>query len=148
MNSLRHVGIYVQDIDRLEKFYAEAFGMTVICSKAEDANELLDELLEQQNSKILTTKLITEYGRQAGTGDMVELVKVRGCQQEVLRHSVYQPGTAHLAFGVTDMESTLQRIRLLEGIQKTKVRQMENGNKLCFCTDPEGNWIELIERAE
>lgn len=148
MNSLRHVGIYVQDIDRLEKFYAEAFQMTVICSKAEDANELLDELLECSGSKIFTTKLITEYGKLAGTGDMVELVKVKGGQQEALRHPVYQPGTAHLAFGITDMEGTLQRIQRLAGLQKTRIRQMENGNRLCFCTDPEGNWIELIERAE
>lgn len=147
MNSLRHVGIYVQDIDKLERFYTEAFGMTVICSRAEDANELLDELLERQNSKIFVTKLITEYGKQTGTGDMIELIKVQGCGQEACRHSVYRPGTAHLAFGIADMDNTLQRILRLEGRQETKVRQMENGNKLCFCTDPEGNWIELIERA-
>lgn len=148
MNSLRHVGIYVQDIEKLEKFYVEAFRMTVICSKAADANELLDELLERQGSKIFTTKLITEYGKRIGTGDMVELIKVQGCTQEAFQHSVYQIGTAHLAFGVTNMEETLRRIQNLNGVQKTRVRQMENGNKLCFCTDPEGNWIELIEREE
>lgn len=144
---MRHVGIYVQDIDKLEKFYVEAFGMYVICSKAADANELLDELLDCNGSKIFTTKLVTEYGKQIGTGDMVELVKVQGSQAEAVQHTIYEPGTAHVAFGITDMEDTLQRILRLGGARKTRVRQMENGNKLCFCTDPEGNWIELIERG-
>ena len=78
MISIRHVGIYVNDINLLEKFYTKVFHMTVICRQEPDTNKLLDQLLDKANVKIITTKLITEYGRQKGFGDMLELVKIVG----------------------------------------------------------------------
>ena len=150
MIAIRHTGIYVNDIVGLEKFYMSVFDMTAICSQEPDRGSLFDELLEKENSSVMTTKLITPYGKQAGQGDMIELVKVTTESAETLSLPENRPvsltGMAHVAFGVDDIKETVSRILSGGGQQKTSIVQMKNGNRCCFCTDPEGNWIELIQR--
>ncbi len=150
MIAIRHTGIYVNDIAGLEYFYKSVFDMIAICSKKPDRGELFDELLGTENSFIVTTKLITPYGKQAGQGDMIELVKVLTESVETLslpeNRPVSMTGMAHVAFGVDDIEDTVSRILSGGGQQKTDIVEMKNGSRCCFCTDPEGNWIELIQR--
>ena len=52
----------------------------------------------------------------------------------------------HLAFGIYDMEITLEKLESLGGKVITEIHEMKNGNRCCFCLDPEGNGLELIER--
>ena len=147
MITIRHVGIYVNDINLLEKFYTKVFHMTVICRQEPDTNKLLDQLLDKANVKIITTKLITEYGRQKGFGDMLELVKIVGDKSDRIcgNMPISNIGTAHIAFEVNNIEDTVGEIIRNGGKQKTDIAVMENYNKLCFCVDPEGNWLELIQ---
>ncbi len=152
MVAIRHTGIYVDDIDGLEEFYKSAFDMTTICSKELDRGRLFDELLGSDDSLIMTTKLITPYGKLAGQGDMVELVKVMSDSFESPSvpnpHPIFMIGMGHIAFGVTDIEDVVSKIISAGGNEKTNIVEMKNGNKCCFCTDPEGNWIELIQRKQ
>ncbi len=157
MTAIRHTGIYVRDIVRMEGFYTAVFGMYAICRVQPDSNPLLDELLHT-DARIVTTKLITDYGRLAGQGDMLELVQLAGLGMEAAdtgegvvwkaaAHPVSDTGTAHIAFGVPAIEQTLDKIVQNGGEKRTRIYQMENGNRCCFAVDPEGNWVELIERA-
>ncbi len=148
---IRHTGIYVDDIETMEKFYIHVFDMHIICSQEPDEGELFDELLGTQSAKILTSKLVTPYGKKQGQGDMIELVKVVSEMDSLPRLSkdrkISVPGMMHIALGIYDMDDTLSRIITSGGEQKTKVTIMKNGNKCCFCVDPEGNWLELIQRG-
>ena len=147
MIQLRHVGLYVQDIKKEAAFYKQAFGMHEICNELEQTDALIDELLSV-HEPVKITKLITEQGRQSGIGDMIELVEYPNSpEKEPIRNSLYKTGVMHLGFGIDDMEETLMRIKALGGLQITLVHTMANGNKCCFCQDPEGNWLELIERS-
>ena len=59
MIAIRHTGIYVDDIVKLEKFYMSVFGMIPVCSGEPDQSSLFDELLCHEGVRIITTKLIT-----------------------------------------------------------------------------------------
>lgn len=146
MIELRHVGVYVSELERMETFYKNVFLMTVIQSRVFTENSLLDELLG--NRQAIISKLITPYGGISGTGDMVELVEVCGENaEEHIVGEVFIPGTAHIAFGVDDISATVDRVIKNGGCRKTSI--VEIGiNKCCFCVDPEGNWLELIQRGK
>ena len=147
MISIRHTGIYVNDIIRVSDFYKNVFNMTAICENQEDYNLLLDELYGFKNSKIITTKLITEYGKINCTGDMIELVKIiKGPESKKASSKIWDYGTAHIAISVDDLEYISKKITKHGGSMKTSIHQHVNLNKFAFAVDNEGNWLELIER--
>ena len=152
MIAMGHTGIYVRDIQKLEKFYTEVFDMYTVCSSQEDSGELFDELLGGNKLKIVTTKLITPYGKKNGQGDMLELVQVISKFTPLPElpddYPIAMIGMGHLAFRVDDMQQTVEKIRQKQGVKKTKIYRMKNENLCCFCKDPEGNWLELIKRNE
>ncbi len=148
MIAIRHTGIYVADIVLLENFYRTVFEMIPICSMERDSGRLFDELLGMK-VELMTSKLVTPYGKKQGQGDMIELVKVltdTGVSDFPKDHPIYTIGNAHIAFGVDDIKAVVRAIIDNGGQQKTDIQIMKNGNSCCFCTDPEGNWIELIQR--
>lgn len=150
MIAIRHTGIYVNDICRLEKFYSAVFEMIPICSMEPARGRLFDELLGICDVEILTTKLVTPYGKKNGQGDMLELVKIqqgeRGEPFFPEDYPIFLTGVGHIAFGVDNIYETVRNIKKRNGRQKTEVVSMQNKNLCCFCRDPEGNWIELIQK--
>ena len=152
MIAIRHTGIYVDDIVKLEKFYMSVFGMIPVCSGEPDQSSLFDELLCHEGVRIITTKLITLYGKKNGQGDMLELVKVLGEVGTIPKlpdnYPISMTGMAHIAFQIDDRQKTVEQIQEGGGFQKTDIYQMKSGNLCCFCRDPERNWIELIQRRK
>jgi len=145
MIEMRHAGIYVEDLPCMEAFYQNVFSMKVILSKVRTSDILIDAIVGAGKA-VLISKLITPHGCETGSGDMVELLQVENEAAPSDPGPVFQTGTAHLGFGVDDMERTVQGIRENGGCQKTDILQM-GSNLCCFCTDPEGNWLELIQRG-
>lgn len=148
---IRHTGIYVSNIKVVEEFYINTFAMHVICKEEQMISELLDELLGEKNVCVLITKLITDFGVKTGNGDMLELIEVTSLEKNgrVGRNTervIWRKGTAHIAFDVEDIEHTGEVVMRNGGIVKTKIYEVKNKNKCCFCCDPEGNWIELIQK--
>lgn len=144
MTYIKHIGIYVNDIEVEKNFYKNVFGMEVICDALCDQNEMLCELFHDGKGKAYITKLITPLGKKAGVGEMVELVKVDGGEIEgTLLREIFEPGTAHICFGVDNLEQILGKVKVNNGVQRTQIYEL--GERCCsFCTDPEGNWIEII----
>lgn len=149
MINIKHIGIYVNDLEKMGLFYQNVFSMHIVCEKEKDANELLDELI-MPGVQIYTTKLITDYGKVQGTGDMIELVKVINKVPDLMVKvpKIDRVGTAHIAMGVDDIENVCNRFLNYGGNLKTSVITMKNGNKCCFGIDPEKNWVELIQRGK
>lgn len=142
----KHIGIYVNDIEKEKDFYKNVFQMEVLCDAICDQNEMLGELFHNNNGKALITKLITPFGKKTGIGEMVELVKfVDSENTKGHLHEIYELGVSHICFGVDDINKIIENIKENGGIQKTKIYKL--GEKCCsFCTDPEGNWLELISQ--
>lgn len=152
MIHIRHMGVYVDDIEGMERFYSSVFDMIPVCSRELDSSSLLDDLYRSKNVLIETSKLITPYGQMSHQGDMVELVHViepdfmvKELEKRIL-NPIYRSGESHLAFGVDDMESIIERAEKVGGRKQTLIHKMKNGNLCAFITDPENNWIELIQR--
>lgn len=145
MIQLRHVGVYVYDLEKMSSFYKNVFHMLVICENLKQEDTLIEDLLKQKYVKV--TKLVTEYGKNAGSGDMLELLHCETKSKEGSHH-ISDNGIVHICFSVDDIEDTVKNIQLYSGKQCTEIHKMDNGNKCCFCQDPEGNWLELIERIE
>ena len=135
MIEMRHAGIYVEDLSRMEAFYQNVFSMKVILSKVRTSDILIDAIVGTGKA-VLISKLITPRGCKTSSGDMVELLQVEKEAAPPDPGPVFQTGTAHLGFGVDDMERTVQAIQQNGGCRKTDILQM-GSNLCCFCTDPE-----------
>lgn len=72
MVQLRHAGIYVSDMNKMVRFYTDVFNMHKICENVIQKDSLIEELLGP--GSVLITKLITDYGKITGSGDMLELI--------------------------------------------------------------------------
>lgn len=155
---LRHTGLYVKDLDIETEFYKNVFGMHVVCENIIQNDMLTADILKQYigENDLIITKLITDTGKKSGWGDMIELIQVKYDKfyseriEDTSWHKclLNKVGCMHLAFGVDDIYKCVNSILSNGGQQYTEIYQMQNGNKCCFCIDPEGNYIELIESAE
>lgn len=148
MTEIRHIGIYVNDIQRMAEFYKAAFGMRPICEGIIQQDSLIEELVGEKKAAVKITKLITDRGAETGTGDMLELIEVvrpvHEDKVDAFSDRVCKIGCSHIGFGVDNIQKTINLIRLNGGSVKTNTAEFPNGRKCCFCTDPEGNWLELI----
>ena len=152
MIQLRHTGLYVMDLPREEEFYHQVFDMKFIVRAQSQSDGLVRDLLGSSEASVRISKLVTEQGQVQGYDDMLELVSVES--PETINNSksvfayIYTSGCMHLAFGIHDMQGTLKKLESLGGRKLTQIHDMPNGNRCCFCLDPEGNGLELIERQE
>ena len=139
---IKHTGIYVNDLETMETFYGCVFHMHYICHAQDNKNELLDDLLGIPNAKCKISKLITDYGKKTGIGDMLELIELQTEKKHTKKPRIWD--AAHIAFEVSDMQQAITDIETYGGKRRTDVHDMGNGRLCCFCTEPENNWIELI----
>lgn len=146
MIDLRHVGIYVTDLTRMETFYQNVFSMKYIIRQADCSDVVVDSAIGE-GEHIYVTKLISPYGQASGHGDMIELLYHEKNSTAPQESRLNATGVMHISFGVDDIHETVEKIIQYGGKQQTQIVQM-NQNKCCFCTDPENNWLELIQRVE
>lgn len=147
MIHFKHLGIYVNDINKLSSFYKTCFDMTPICENQRCSGELFKQLFGTE-AEVLVTKLITNRGKDTGIGDMLELIEpVTKKVTREERQRVFEEGVAHISLGISNIDEVVQSVIENGGSKQTDILDMGNGNKCCFCTDPEGNWIELIQNG-
>ena len=149
MIQLRHTGMYVKDLQRESSFFQQVFHMHVLCENQEQDDVLSRDILGVSGGYLLVTKLLTDQGKESGVDDMLELLQVMGSKESACTSTepVFAAGRMHLAFGVDDMDDTVKRLQVEGGSMVTSVHKMSNGNRCCLALDPEGNVLELIERA-
>ena len=149
---LKHTGIYVENLSLVSGFYKNVFNMSAICENQIDSGELYEQLYGFPGAVVKITKLIAEAGEKNGYGDMLELIEIGKSDDNIsdfvektrYRRYICQIGETHIAIGVDDIEETQRRIKLYGGKMLTDI--VKKGNrKCCFCSDPEGNFIEIIE---
>jgi len=131
---LHHAGISVPDLDRSLKWYCDALGLTPgfgfeippaglrgAFVLAEDGGAL--ELLEQEGA-----------------------VRGRECPDPQSANAIH--GINHACFAVDDLEATYARVVEFGATEVWGPRDSpEPGVRMAFITDPDGNLIELIQRA-
>jgi catechol 2,3-dioxygenase-like lactoylglutathione lyase family enzyme len=80
---------------------------------------------------------------KAPDGTMIEIIRAEG---ERGSQSLKTPGIRHLALAVDDFEAVYADLRA-KGVSFAGEPQESKGNKVVFFTDPEGNYLHLLQRG-
>ena len=144
---MNHTGLVVSDMERSLAFYRDMLGLT------EERNAILEGGMISQLVGYDDAKLHIAY---LGTGDMrhsVELIQyLNPVGDPVVTPHRNRVGTAHLGIIVDDLDTMYRELSAkgLEFVAPPAVRPDAPypwARKACYLQDPDGNWLELIERA-
>ena len=122
---LLHTSITVKDMDESISFYTKKLGMT-LASRRE---------IKQNNAEIAFLEI-------EGTDHRIELTWWKDKKD-------YAEGDQldHIAFGVKDLQETVEAMRR-EGVEIAKEPYSLGSSRIAFIKDPNGIWLELIERKD
>lgn len=142
ITGIHHVAIHVRDLDRMLRFYADAFGFEIVGQKFTwSDNPTLDRILDVPGS--------------AGRGAML---RAGTCYLEMFQFSAPEPvssrplrpfdkGYTHFCVDVTDIEQEYERLLGL-GMTFGHSAPVDVGHvKSIYGRDPEGNVIEIQQAA-
>lgn len=133
-----HYGVVVSDMDAALAFYRDTLGMTVL-DRFEQESAAFDRAVGVEDAHVELAFLdadgvaveLVDYHRPAGgnANDGVENNDV---------------GAAHFCLAVDDADAAYERLR--EDVEfLSPPQELDNGVKLAFLADPDGNLVELLE---
>lgn len=140
MRLLRHTGIYVSDIELMKDFYCKTFNLSIAVHGIEEGS-YIETVLAKKGIRIEVYKLSTQEGC------LVELIKPLNLNQErFTEKKIYSLGTHHIAFTVKNIDELFKKMEA-QGVVFLSSPQISSDGKakVCFCKDPEGNFIELVD---
>lgn len=143
IRGIHHVAVHVRDLDRMMKFYAEAFGFEVVGEPfAWSESEFIDRIVDVPNSAARGAML------RAGTCFM-ELFEYSAPPPSVSKPlQPYDKGYTHFCVDVTDIEREFERLKGL-GMSFSQPGPIDMGHvKSIYGRDPEGNLIEIQQTAQ
>jgi catechol 2,3-dioxygenase-like lactoylglutathione lyase family enzyme len=133
----RHVGIVVNDLDKMVWFYRDLIGLEIIYDKIEEG-AFLNYILNSNNKSPRIIKL----GRDNKT--IVELLYFGDC--EINKKNLFDNGYTHFALTIEDGNSLYDKfIKNNLSVVNTPIISDEKTVKVFFGVDPENNIIEFVE---
>jgi catechol 2,3-dioxygenase-like lactoylglutathione lyase family enzyme len=143
IRGIHHVAVHVRDMERMIRFYADAFGF-----------EVVGEPFGWSDSELIDR--IVDVPRSAARGAML---RAGNCYLELFQYSAPPPsstrplqpfdrGYTHFCVDVTDIASEYERLKGL-GMTFNQPGAIDVGHvKSVYGRDPEGNLIEIQQTAE
>jgi glyoxylase I family protein len=119
IKGIEHTAIAAADAARLADWYVNVLGFTV----------------NYRSANAIFVK--------AADGTMIEIINAEG---ERGSQSMKTPGIRHLAIAVSDFDRVYASLKD-KNVNFVTEPQESKGNKVVFFTDPEGNYLHLLERA-
>jgi glyoxylase I family protein len=143
IRGIHHVAVHVHDLDRMMKFYKEAFGFELVGEAfGWEHNDFIDRIVDVPNS--------------AARGAML---RCGTCYMELFQYSApkpvsdralnpYDKGYTHFCVDATDIEQEFVRLKGL-GMTFSQPGPIDVGHvKTIYGRDPEGNLIEIQQTAD
>lgn len=133
-----HYGVVIGDMDASLAFYRDTLGM-----------ELLDRFEQESdafNRAVGVEDAHVELAFLDASGYVVELIDYHRPSGDDANAGVENNdiGAAHFCLAVDDADAAYERLR--EDVSFLSAPQeLENGVKLAFVEDPDGNLVELLE---
>ena len=140
IRAIHHIGINVRDMERMIRFYREAFGFEVVGKPfGWDADPKTDTVIDV-----------------AGSAARAAILRSASCVLEVFQYSAPAPevtlplrphdrGYTHLCVEVTDIDNDLAQLTAA-GMDFTGRQPVDMGVvKAIYGYDPEGNLIEILQ---
>ena len=141
IRGIHHVAIHCQDIDRMKRFYKDAFGFEQVGDELgwERGTTLIDQVIDVPGSVARTVML------RAGTCylELFQFAEPEPVNTRPLRP--FDKGYTHFCADVTDIENEFVRLRAA-GMKFKYDSPFDAGHvKTIYGQDPEGNIIEIQE---
>jgi len=141
-----HMGLQVADLDRSIAFYRDVLGFAVVFRWNPQA-EYIRELVGYPDADIHAVIL-----RLPATDVALELLEYRNVEREAVDPRTANPGTAHIAFYVDDLDALYEDLRT-RGVPSvsspvTPTIGPNRGGRAVYMLDPDGIRIELIQTAQ
>ncbi len=136
-----HTGLAVSDLDRALGFYAETLGFEPVF-EALDMSDLIQSITGVAGLRADLVQCKSPISNQ-----VLELIKFRNIPANADSLLPIQPGRAHTAFLVPDLESAVAALEKAGGRILGAITQFEEG-RAAYCSDGAGNAIELEEAVE
>ena len=138
-----HMGLQVADLDRSVAFYRDILGFEVIFAWNPQA-DYIRELVGYPGADIHATVL-----RLPGTEVVLELLDYRNVERTAVDTRTANPGTAHIAFFVDDLDTLYAELVAL-GVGSvsppvTPTIGPNEGGRAVYLIDPDGIRVELIQ---
>lgn len=139
-----HVGITVSDMDQALGFYRDGLGLELVSDGGYDA-PYLHAILGVPFASIRIARL-----QVPGIGH-IELLDYLGTAKEKRSADPSRPASGHLALNVTDLDAALARLAAagFTPVSDAGVlvdRGVNVGSLVAYIADPDGYFIELIQR--
>lgn len=143
-----HFSFTVSDIDRSVDFYTRVLEFELVHTQRQN-NDYTRSLVGYENADLDVAQLaVPGQPRFLSTHDL-ELVHYRSPKGRRGDTSISNPGAAHLALGVTDMDHWYQRL-LDEGVETVSTPNLINagvntGGSAMYFYDPDRIVLELVQ---
>ena len=144
--ALDHVSVTVRDIEASLAFYVELLELPLIARGMSDVAELA-VIMGQRDVSIRWADI--DVG-EALVLELIEFVQPVGAP---VTKSLWDPGATHIGLQVADIDAVHERLREA-GVQLVSkpVRLTEQGDwygvQVHYAIDPDGTWIELVQRPD
>jgi catechol 2,3-dioxygenase-like lactoylglutathione lyase family enzyme len=140
VRTLRHTGIVVTDMERALAFYRDELGLSVT-SDQHESGEFVETILAMPGASVRTVKLAAPEGPT-----LVELLEFRDGSPPETPGDLRRVGATHAALTVDDLDGLFERLRARGTPFLSDPRVSVDGRaRVCFCTDPDGTPLELVE---
>ena len=140
ITGMNHTGFVVKDIDKSLAFYTEVVGLEINW-RGESEGGPVGQIVGYEDSHLKLALL--RIGPEGGhVLELIEYVKPPSAERPTDERAVL--GASHLAFNVTDIDGTFQRLLDAGASELNPPVDLEGGRMACYLQDPDGNWIELV----
>jgi catechol 2,3-dioxygenase-like lactoylglutathione lyase family enzyme len=142
IRGIHHVAVHVHDLDRMMRFYREAFGFELVGEPfAWDDSAFIDRIVDVPNSAARGAML------RAGTCYMELFQYSRPLPQSSRPLQPYDKGYTHFCVDVTDIGQEYERLKTL-GMSFSQPAPIDVGHvQSIYGRDPEGNLVEIQQTA-
>ena len=119
IRGIEHTAIAAANIEALAAWYVDTLGFVI----------------NYQSANAIFVK--------APDGTMIEIIRAEGDRGP---QTMKTQGIRHMALTVTDFDAVLAGLRE-KNVNFVSEPEDKKGNKVVFFTDPEGNYLHLLQRA-
>ena len=145
VNGIHHVGLTVGDLDRARWFFEEVLDLP-LRDAGDDASPAIDRIVGMTDVRLR----YAEY--DLGAGQVLEVLAYVAPEGTPLTQEVNDPGSAHLALEVDDIQEAYARL-VEHGVAVRSAPVHDRGPRdggraavACYATGPDGFTVELIQR--
>jgi len=140
LNSLRHVGIVVSNLDASINFWESTFEFNIV-NRVKENGPVIDKVLGLQDVDLETAKLI------GPDNFLLELLCFNSHpDKEKWIGEPYSTGITHIAFNVKNLDAVYEKLNVNKLVFANKPQISVDGRvKVIYARCPDGVFLELVE---